>query len=278
MLTARHAPLSPYSDTFHRRGADRPPDQLSLEWMSRRLAIHLGTLPPLVLILLASIQTLGCSIRSKSVSTVKTVPSAVEKLRNGARLRLPGFQLSVQPQNFGSHRGVAFVPVPIPFGGNEGRTSLYPIWIELSPESTSISFDPTGVKLAPEGDDAVPPAAILGPGVGGHEIVSPAGGEGFLCGRPQEPLNEQKLELPVEKRFIRYAEIFDVSRPPLKESPGVVPIGRPTCFVLGFSTDSSPDRRFVLRIDGIMRNDRPVAVPPLELRRGAVRSFHLWEG
>lgn len=216
----------------------------------------------------------GCAFYRQGVLRARPVGVEGEKLvRNGVRLRLEGLTLSIQPQTAGGPIwGVVlpYFPVPVPFVSKGEHQDQLAIWIDLNPREGSVSFDSGEVTLRAENKEPLRAATILGPGVGGAPPE-----DALRCGRPAGFVSEQQQALPVEKRWIQYSECFNCesfSSPP-DRSLGRSTVTHPTCFVLIFAVDPFADTKYLLSVEGIVRQGLPLRVPLVELVRGRVSGF-----
>jgi hypothetical protein len=186
----------------------------------------------------------GCAETVKwYVSVPERVPADVSGSISDdiVRLSLEDVNVSVQMQNY---LGV----------GGPGLG----VWLSLETKGEGFSLDPGRVVLKTDSGESLTPVGFLGPD---KPWQSPRS-FGMGCGPRRYNLGWalSKIDLP---------------RAVIMRPAGAVPFLGLSCVMLGFLTDPSPDRGFILAIAGIRKGDQPIAVPELSFRKGLVSRFLL---
>ncbi len=214
----------------------------------------------------------GCAVFTVSRRSHPERPEGARKYHHGTvTLLLPGFDLSLQAQKRVPRFSIGLfyiLPIPVPhflFPYKKAHSRL-PIWIELAPRDSAVTFDPRRVVLVTARGDSLRPTALWGPGVAsGVEYVR---GPDCLCGEPKEG-SRVDLSKPFPKRKIKYERYFTFGYRPspahaLPADP--ITVSTPTCFVLLFDGIAA-GYQFVLLPGQFEVGNRTVDVPPVRFRK-----------
>jgi hypothetical protein len=193
-------------------------------------------------------------------------PSEISQI---VRFGVPEADLSVQVQDGEFH--TLLLVLPIPMSGSTPKHRELPIWFELAPLDSEVSFNPSGVRLVNARGDTLRPTAWWGPGVG-----SLAGGT-CRCGEPRDPAKVDFSRSFAEQR-VAYSSVYGHRRPETTAREGSassIRIARPTCFLLQFDARQAGFGFTLLpgTIEAARRQDR---FPAIRFRKASI--FELWGG
>lgn len=216
-------------------------------------------------IICVGIQLIGCSATIRNHVSVPDDNIQGSNIRGGDIIdfKWPDIDLSIQVQNHLSHFGfvqLLFVPI-IPVWSSKEKAQEGPyltIWVNIIPKDNTFSFDPGRIILKFDDGSNVQVKKFIGPL------------ESWSSARTvQEGCGKRRYSLGVAtSRTVVYEE--DLQTP-----QGPIPIPFETnlkgsCFLLGFSTNNSPERNFVLSIEGINKGSEQYTVPEIRFSKGAV--------
>jgi hypothetical protein len=223
-----------------------------------------------------AIQLMGCIVLAKyNVSEADKIPKVYREgcVPAGHIAAVGNFQelcLFIEAQNrvaTGFSAAGIFLPI-IPIWGHEGFDILaenkenpngLPIWLAFSPADTTFSFDPGRVILKYNDGTSVKTKNFMGPG--------------HLTGRPVQ-MGCKESRNDAELRILRKEDIMipqgPVSIPFSKDRSVRFSLYHSACFILWFETDSSPNRDFVLSIEGIEKNGEKYSVPEITFKKGSI--------
>lgn len=157
---------------------------------------------------------------------------------------LPGMNLMAIPRNYELKEGflwyiVPLVPLPAPAATH--KPDSFTFTLIFDPEGEEFSLDLRSVLFEMNGKRYTP-----------YSFKGPVGriyyqGGGWRCDLAQDSVAE-----PVEHHFKKPLSLTEWS-----------------CFTVNFvAREPNPDEEFVLRIDGVFRNNKPYPVPPIHFRKG----------
>ncbi len=229
--------------------------------------------------LVCSLGLEACVIVDRYTGSRPVGPYESERWRPGevASVDSDGVHLDIQVQNVKRvwTQAGPLVPIfPIPKMG-----SLKPpltIWINITCKDGIYWFDPMRVSLLVDEEDKLYPSGYSGPGVGGRDL-SWSEKHRHSCGILKKPLKDYQASHPATERFVGFRECFNCNNlaRPHKSVGGPVPLEAESCFVLFFDTDPSPEHKFILSLEGLLRHGEKLAVHEIQFEKGFDKSVEV---
>jgi len=210
------------------------------------------------------IQLAGCSavVRSKVSVPDHNIQGASLTDADTINFNWPDMDLSIQAQN---HQGsIGFVQlflvpiIPVWSTDKKEQDSFYfTFWVNISPKDNTFTFDPGRVTLKFDDRTKVHVKKFIGP----LEPYIGARSNWYGCGGRRYSGTSQR-------------GIYGIAEEELKTPDGPISIpfsenSRGRCFLLGFDTNSSPDRSFILSIEGIEKKGLQYLIPEITFSKGA---------
>ena len=229
------------------------------------------------------IQLMGCGALIKHYASVpdENTPGASirgDRILGGDIIDFswPDIDLAIQVQNH-LYAGlsmliVVIVPV-IPLWEKEGETqegAYLLVWVDIAPKDNTFSFDPGRVTLRFDDGTNVQVKEFIGPfkpwrspravvqGCGERQYSFGVATSRTVVGQEDIKTPHGSILIPFEKKSFWNSYIFRNS------------YKGHSCFLLGFDTKSSPDRTFVLSIEGIEKGGAQYPVPEVRFRKGSI--------
>lgn len=200
----------------------------------------------------------GCAIVRFDVSVPQEIPiGAVAKVSEEIiTLELPGLNLSAQLQNYRPDGGAS----PSPLG----------IWLGLEAKTAGFAIDPGRIALRTNNGTNLRPLTFMGPAAPWVSVRA----AGMGCGprRYSWGWSISRLDLSLAD-----TKIGNPAKGVFKPAVGSIPFKGRACLMVWFDTDPSPERIFVLSVNGITKAGQSVSVPQITFKKGVVtKRFPLW--
>jgi hypothetical protein len=222
---------------------------------------------------------MGCGVLSKHYASVPDQNTPGASIRGGRILggdiidfSWPDIDLAIQVQNHlysgFSMLTVVFVPV-IPLWEKESKPqegAYLLVWVDIAPKDNTISFDPSRVTLRFDDGTNVQVKEFVGPfrpwsspravvqGCGERRYSFGVATSRTVVGQEDIKTPHGSIPIPFEKKSFGWWN----------------PDKGHSCFLLGFNTNGSPDRSFVLSIEGIEKDGAQYPVPEVRFRKGTI--------
>ena len=221
---------------------------------------------------------MGCGALVKHYVSVPDENTPGASLRGGfvgrdiIAFSWPDIDLAIQVQNHlysgFSMLTVVIVPV-IPLWEKESETQAEAyllLWVDIEPKDNTFLFDPGRVTLKFDDGTNVQVKEFIGPLKPWHSPRAVVEG----CGKRRYSFGVATSRTVVGQEDIKTPD-GSISIPFEKKSFGWWNLDKGhSCFLLGFDTKSSPDRTFVLTIEGIEKNGAQYPVPEIRFRKGSI--------
>jgi hypothetical protein len=222
------------------------------------------------------IQLMGCGTYMKHYASVaeEEIPGASIGPGNIIRFRWPDLDLGIQVQNhlYSGLSLFALVVVPvIPIWEREeqweeGRYLM--LWVDIAPKDNNdtFSFDPGRVTLKFDDGTNVQVKEFVGPfkpwfspravvrGCGNRRYSFGVATSRTVVGQEDIKTPHGSIPIPFEKKSFGWWN----------------PDKGHSCFLLGFNANGSPDRSFVLSIEGIEKGGVQYPVPEIRFKKGSI--------
>lgn len=214
----------------------------------RRKVIFLLAAAPLVIFLG------GCVTVGFDVSIPQEIPiGAVNKVSAEViTLELPALNLSAQLQNYRPDGGASPRPLTL--------------WLGLEAKNEGLAIDPSGIALRTDNGTNLRPLTFMGPAAPWVSVRAAGMGcgprrytWGWSISRVDLSLDDAKTGNPAK----------GVSKPPV----GSISFRGRACFMVWFDTDPSPERIFVLSVNGITKAGQSIKIPEITFKKGFVTKY-----
>lgn len=225
------------------------------------------------------IQLMGCGVLVKHYASVPDENTTGASFRGGflvgndiIAFSWPDIDLSIQVQNhlYSGFSMLAVVVVPIiPLWEKQGEVqegSYLLLWVDLVPKDNTFSFDPGRVTLKFDDGTNVQVKEFIGPfkpWYSPRAVVQGCGKRRYSLGvaTSRTVVGDEDIKAPHGSIPITFEK---------KSFGWWNPDKGHSCFLLGFDTNSSPNRTFVLSIEGIEKGGAQYPVPEIRFRKGSI--------
>ncbi len=225
------------------------------------------------------IQLMGCGVLVKHYASVPEDPLPNTSITsigpdNIIHFGWPDLDLAIQVQNYlyagFSMAQLVIVPI-IPIWEREGQWEEgrhLILWVDIEPKdkSNAFSFDPGRVTLRFDDGTNVQVKEFVGPfkpWFSPRAVVRGCGKRRYSLGvaTSRSVVGQEDIQTPHGSIPIPFEE---------KSFGWWHPEEGHSCFLLAFDTNGSPDRSFVLSIEGIEKGGRQYPVPETRFKKGSI--------
>jgi hypothetical protein len=196
----------------------------------------------------------GCVTVRFDVSMPQEIPlGAVNQVSAEViTLELPALNLSAQLQNYRPDGGASPRPLTL--------------WLGLDAKKEGLAIDPAGIALRTDNGTNLRPLTFMGPAAPWISVRAAGMGcgprkytWGWSISRVDLSLDDVKIGNPAK----------GVSKPTV----GSISFKGRACFMVWFDTDPSPERIFVLSVNGITRAGQSIKIPEITFKKGFVTKY-----
>ena len=252
------------------------------------------------------IQLMGCGALMKHYASVPDENTPGARLSGGVvgkdiiAFSWLDLDLSIQVQNhlYSGFSMLSLVVVPIiPLWEKEGEVqegSYLLVWVDIVPKDNTFSFDPGRAILKFDDGTNVQVKEFVGPfkpWFSPRAVVRGCGERRYSLGvaTSRSVVVEEDIKTPHGSIPIPFEKSFNwLALNPLALPASIIASIvtivtmdfssfsswwwnlEHSCFLLGFDTKSSPDRTFVLSIEGIYKSEAQYPVPEIRFRKGSI--------